>query len=44
MTLNDNASILLNSTEARKAQAKESYAISKNISDGLGICRSGQRG
>ena len=40
---NDNASILLNSTEARKAQAKESYAISKSISDELGICRSGQR-
>ncbi|MDY3132619.1 MAG: hypothetical protein SPI60_06235 [Campylobacter lanienae] len=44
MTLNDNDSILLNSTEARKAQAKELYAISKNTSDELGICRSGQRG
>ena len=37
MTLNDNASILLNSTEARKAQAKESYEISKSISDELEI-------
>ncbi|MCI7364592.1 MAG: methyl-accepting chemotaxis protein [Campylobacter lanienae] len=37
MTLNDNASILLNSTEAGKAQAKESYEISRSISDELEI-------
>ncbi|ARR04248.1 methyl-accepting chemotaxis protein [Campylobacter sp. RM9264] len=35
LTLNNNASMLLDSTEAGKTQARDSYAVSKSISDEL---------
>ncbi|MDL0094914.1 methyl-accepting chemotaxis protein [Campylobacter vicugnae] len=37
LTLNNNASMLLDSTEAGKTQARDSYAVSRSISDELEI-------